>query len=706
EVAAETDIDLKIATLAAGYAFVDGNEESILLRNGVSISLTPDERSGLKQPSDIRSAVARIFLDDRKIRKLELEGNVDVRQKPTTAKPGSVHARADHAVALIDGDIERLSLYDGLMIESRKASGEPVFTRADSGFYEKISETFELYDNVEIITNRDTKKASAAGAKAVYRQLKGEILLQGGASVSQNGEIVQGDAILAELDNRNALKYARATGDAILRQYRTGRTTEVSGSSMQAWFTANQLLRKADARGETRVSVVPADNSEYSRFRLAAPKGIDLAFGNKGFLTLLNTIGRTTLWLDAGSKGKSASDKTLTADTVKTTFRPAGNELATAHAVGNAELIVIPRKPSAGIYRSRVTAPRFDCDFFAGNQARSCTSDSRSELRRKRQSGKGNEQVLTANRLISHFDRETGDVGLFEAVGEAKFREGDKNGAAERIDYTPPDNLVALRGNPSVWDSKARAKAKAIDWNTESDKSVLTGSVSTTYFNQRQTGDAAPFTEKDSPVFATSDTARFDHVGRTAVYIGNARTWQGKNYVRGDKIYIEEVSGRFFAEGNVQSLIYETKRANSGSKENSSVFVSSRTMLYQRDRRQVRYERNVDIRQGTERITGTAADVFLNPENKVKYTVVSGDVVITQPNRKGTGDYVKYDAVAETVELRGDPATFTDSESGTTSGKTITVDLKNNRAVNSGSTTRTGTGRTRSVYKLKGGRLN
>src|SRR5690606_12069904 len=114
----------------------------------------------------------------------------------------------------------------------------------------------------------------------------------------------------------------------------------------------------------------------------------------------------------------------------------------------------------------------------------------------------------------------------------------------------------------------------------------------------------------------------------------------------------------------------------------------------------IHYQDNVDIRQGTDRIVAGSADVYLDENNEVKRSIADGNVVMTQPNRKATGDHVDYDAVAEVAILKGDPATVRDAESGSTSGGEITVYMKENRVVGSNPVRKTSPGRTRSVYKV------
>ncbi len=703
----EVDFDLETANLRAGYAFVDGGAESVKLRNAVAINIVSGNGGEIKKPTAINSNSASVYFVDRKVKKIELDGNVKVRQEPVPKDRSRLKTDSNRAEVLIDEEVEHLGLFDNVIIETTRSGGSPMRAKADSAVYQRSNATYELRDRVEITGTNQAIPIRAAAGHAIYRELSGDIRLTGGAEVSQSGELVKGEIIYAKLSPDNTINFAKADENAYLKQTSKDRFSEVFADSMSAWFGKGTVLKKAEARGNTKVSVVPDNKAEYSMFRMNTPNGLDLSFSATGTLSTMTTRGRSTLFLDAGAKGSAQSDKRLSADTLKTVFKPEGNELSKAHAIGNAELTIEPRSTVAGDYNSVVTSPRFDCDFFPGNIARNCVSTKRTKVKRESITRKRPLQFLEADTMTSVFERTTRNLKAFESSGSSKFTEGDKTGIAERMVYTSADETVRFRGgNPTFWDSRARGKAAAIDWNTKNDTSDFSGAVSTTYYNQAQTGNSAPFSDSRSPVFVTSDSAHFEHKKREAVYVGGARAWQDKNYVRGNKLFMDEKDGRFFAEGDVQSILFDAQRTAGGKKSKLPVFVSAGSMLYLRDRRQVRYEKDVDIRQGPDRILGKTADIFLEPGNTLSKTIIIGDVVITQPNRRVTGDYAEHDAVNETIVVKGSPAEYSDSESGSSTGKVLTVDLKNNTAVNSGSDSKTGTGRIRSVYKVKPGRLN
>jgi hypothetical protein len=57
-------------------------------------------------------------------------------------------------------------------------------------------------------------------------------------------------------------------------------------------------------------------------------------------------------------------------------------------------------------------------------------------------------------------------------------------------------------------------------------------------------------------------------------------------------------------------------------------------MTYNRDSRLVKYENDVDIRQGTDRILGGIANIYLDERNELSRSEIQNNVTITQPNRK------------------------------------------------------------------------
>nr|HQU84686.1 LptA/OstA family protein [Pyrinomonadaceae bacterium] len=483
------------------------------------------------------------------------------------------------------------------------------------------------------------------------------------------------------------------------------RTTEISANELNASFNENNSLQTANALGNGNAVLIPAKVEEFTKVTLSAPNAIHLNFKGAGLLDQMQTEGRTTVLLNAPNNSADAANKKLTADSVKTVFAQNGKDLAKAEAVGNAELFIEPLRYGEQNYKTTLNAPRFDCEFFpTGNNAKNCVAATKTKTVRVPTMPNENRgtQTLLADRLNAIFNQQTQDIQQMDASGNTKFSELDRNGIAENITFTANDEVVRLRGGePTVWDSQARVKANEIDWNTRADVSNLRGNVSTTYYSQKQTGGATPFGQTSKPVFLTAETAEFNHRLETGIYTGNARAWQENNYVRADKLTIQQKQGQLNADGNVQSVLYNAKRKENGKETEVPVYASSQNLIYNRNNRILKYENDVDIRQGTDRIVGGVANIYLNEKNDVSQTIVERNVVITQPNRKAVGDYAQYNASDEIVTLRGNPARVDDAENGSSQGGQMMVYLRDKRVVAEGKSKENSNGRIRSVYKVK-----
>jgi LPS export ABC transporter protein LptC/lipopolysaccharide transport protein LptA len=698
--------NLKSAHIAANYAMFDQAGGKIELSENVSINITPTgANENLQQPTDIKANRATAVFVEKQIKQIDLNGNVEVYQKPTDALAKWTRTNANKATAKIENELKRLELVENVHIETTVNDTKP--TKINSGFavYEKDSDRFELKNGVHIITVEDNKPTDIRSQDAVYEQTNGKILLAGNAQIAQGSDFIKGDNLIAELFPSKKLKYAVSKGNAYLKQATNERTTEISANELNAAFNENNHLQAANAVGSGNAVLIPARAEEYSRVSLSAPRSIRVNFKGEGLLEQMQTEGRTTIQLNAPNNSPDAANKRLTADSVKTVFNQNGKDIARAEAAGNAELFVEPLRNSAENYKTTVNAPRFDCEFFpTGNNAKNCSASGKTKTVRVPTVSGGDRgtQTLLADNLNAAFSPQTQDVERFDATGNTKFTELDRNGIADQISFTANDEVVRLRGGePTVWDSRARAKAAEIDWDSRNEKTALRGNVSTTYYSQKQTGGATPFGETNKPVFVTSANGEFNHREETGLYTGNARAWQENNYVRAERLFLQQKQGQLVAEGTVQSLLYNAKRTENGRETNVPVYASAQKLIYNQQNRVLRYDTDVDIRQGTDRITAGSANVFLNERNDVSQTVAENNVVVTQPNRKASGDYAQYVAAEEVVTLRGNPARIEDAENGSSQGGEVKVYLREKRIVGEGKTKQNSSGRIRSVYKVK-----
>ncbi|HEY6119858.1 MAG TPA: hypothetical protein VIV66_07865, partial [Pyrinomonadaceae bacterium] len=75
-------------------------------------------------------------------------------------------------------------------------------------------------------------------------------------------------------------------------------------------------------------------------------------------------------------------------------------------------------------------------------------------------------------------------------------------------------------------------------------------------------------------------------------------------------------------------------------------------------------------------------------------------VVLTQPNRKGTGDWIQFTTADEVAVLKGTPARVEDADKGSTEGGRLTVYVRENRVIADDSRGPQSPGRVRSTHKV------
>lgn len=697
---------LEHVKLTSNYAMIDQESEQAELSDNVFVSVTPAPgNDGLAQPAEMRSQRAVAIFENREIRRVDLSGGVDVYQKPTDAVNKWTRTKSDVAKVEIRNEVKSVELNGNVEIQSASGDQPPTVINSEYAFYEKDADRFRLERAVRIVTHQNSKPVRISGAAAVYAQTAGVVNLTGGAEIDNGTEFLRGETLTANLLPDRKLRNATVRGGSYLRQATAERTAEVWANEMNAAFGPNQQLSEANASGDTKTVLVPARPEEYSRVSMSAPRAVHLRFREGGILERMDTDGRTTIDMTAPAGREDAANKKLIADEVKTVLQPNGRDLSRAEAIGNAELQVLPLKASPGNYRTTINAPRFDCEFYpTGNSARACVAGVKTKTVRVPTipAERRGTQTLLSERMTAQFDQNSQDVSHLDATGGARFTELDRNAIADSLSFTGGEEIVRLRGGePTVWDSAARARADEIDWDTKNGRSFLRGNVSTTYYSQKQTNGATPFGQTNKPVYVTSANAEFDHTAETGLYTGNARAWQEKNFVRSDSLLLRQREGQLIAEGSVQSALYDAKKKEKGRESSVPAYASADKLTYNRDSRTLRYERNVDIRQATDRITAGRADIFLNDRNELSKTIAETNVVLTQPNRKAVGDWVQYTADNEIAILRGNPARIEDAENGSTQGAQVTVYMRENRFVGESESERTTSGRTRTVYKVK-----
>ncbi|HEV8430520.1 MAG TPA: LPS export ABC transporter periplasmic protein LptC [Pyrinomonadaceae bacterium] len=553
-----------------------------------------------------------------------------------------------------------------------------------------------------------TRPVAIKAAHGTFEQQSMQLAFSGGVTVEQEADILSGENLTAFISQQKRLERAEIRGNSYMRVMDPGRAAEVHSVNMDFFMDKDQRLERALASNDVKARTLQGE----SDVEVSGSNSIEVTFQATADSSLLKQMvagGRSVITMSAPKSKASdprAANKRLTANEVKLIWRVTGKDLEKAQANGDAELFVEPVVSSTRTERKKLNAPQFDCDFFeAGNLARTCKANggAKAVLDPMQPSQNRGTRTLTSQSMTTVFLKDTQDVERFDAQGDGKFNENDRNGVAANVSYVAAEEMVKLRGgDPTVWDSRGRTRATELDADLANDVSYARGRTTTTYYSQEQTNGATPFSKTKSPVYIASERGEFRHQSGQAIYSGNARAWQDDNFVRGDKLVIYLNDKRMEATGHVQTAIYNAKKRLENNNTVVPVFAAADSMFYSDPDRTIHYESNVDIKQGTDRMTSDVADVYLTKEtNEMEKTIAQRNVVLTQPNRKGTGDWVEYTSASEVAVLKGNPARVDDVEQGNTEGNRLTLSMREGKVTADDARGPLSPGRVRSTHKIR-----
>ena len=528
----------------------------------------------------------------------------------------------------------------------------------------------------------------------------------GNAIVTQGDDEFRANRMVSYADASNQIEHIEARGNSYLKQ---ADKAEIKSPDMDFFFgESRQLARAVALRGASTRSL----GSEP--IREARAETIEATFAQGSPLNaveMITALGNAMMKINAPTPATAAANPTareLTADTVIMQFFPDGKNIKHAEATGKAVMTVTPVRAEKRADKKTIRSPRMDASFYEeGNRVK--TFNAGDGVRVEIEATIPDDhplRVTTSKSARADFLADTQDIERVAQEGGFKYVEGDQNALAERAVYEGQSEILNLRGKrPMVWDAKSRTQADEIDYDRQRDETHARGDVRTTYYSRDTTNDSTPFKNTKSPIFLTAERADAQNKDGVAVYTINARGWQDDNFIKADRIELYQDDKRMVAIGNVESALYQAKQETSpGKREVVPGFATAERMNYSDTERKIRYEGAVKAKQGTDRIEAASVDVYLMKEaNEVDRLNADGNVVLTQPGRRGVGDKLAYTSEDGRAVLTGRSARVDDVEKGATMGSQLTFYSRDDRI---SVENQQGTGRVRSTHRLTKSKQN
>jgi lipopolysaccharide export system protein LptA len=554
--------------------------------------------------------------------------------------------------------------------------------------------------------HEETKPTRVRSDSAVLEKKEHRITLDGGANVTKGTDELRADRMVCYTDATNHLERVEARGNSYLTQ---AEKAELKSPDMDFFFNESHQLARAVARGGAHSRSLGPEP-----VREASADNIEATFvdGPRGSVadTLKAAPGAVIkMHAPAAANNKSnPAERELTADEVTMQFFPDGRNIKLADAINNAVMTVTPINAVRGADKKTIRAPRMNAVFFdEGNRVKTFTATD--GVRVEFEALLANSRplrVTTSKSARADFLEDSQDIDHVSQDGNFTYTEDDRHALADRAIYDGQKEILNLRGKrPMAWDAKGRTQADEIDYDQERDETHARGDVRTTYYSRESTNDSTPFKNTKSPIFITAERADARNEDGVAVYTINARGWQDDNFVKADRIELYQDDKRMVATGNVESALYQVKRETSpGKREVVPGFATADRMTYSDADRKVHYDGSVKARQGTDRIDALAMDVYLKQDvNEVDHMNAEGNVVLTQPGRRGVGDKLAYTSDDGRAVLTGKAARVDDVEKGSTMGSQLTFYSHDDRV---SVENQQGAGRVKSIHRLTKSKTN
>ena len=578
-------------------------------------------------------------------------------------------------------------------------------------------------------------------SKAATLTLGSDIHLEGSGPQKQVLDAHHG--VITKNPNRVLLREARLrnadttiTADEITTFLRPDNTVErvtadghvvadAKGRS-QANAQAPHAEMLIDAQNQLKSAVLSggvAVNAQGNHNAQGTAERVVLDFGKNNSIQKVHALDNVRLVQTPPAESQGQRTE-LTANAVDFIARRAGHGLERAETVGAGKIRLLPPPANVGTSvanqgRAKLAAAK-SVDDKDVNARTTTTITANKFIARFDQQGKlstlygspnskmvadtpGQPQRTTTSDSLTVTMNPTGGLSNIVQEGDFHFVEpqlsGSREAWAQRASYSPTDELLVLTGDPRIVDQGMTSTADRIRINRKTGDAFGDGQVKTTYSELKEQPSGAMLATAD-PIHVTSAEMVAKRATGTAHYSGGARLWQGANIVEAPVIDFDRDKRSMVAQGSGGQRVSTVFLQPGQNGKETPVNVTAARLNYVDSQRRARFEGGVILRSSDGTMTADTVDVYLKPRDQQQAVatqqtqasqldriVCQGNIVLQQPNRRGTGDRLVYTAADARFKLTGGPPSIFDAEHGQVTGDSLTFYSHDDRVLVEGGNT-------------------
>ena len=368
-----------------------------------------------------------------------------------------------------------------------------------------------------------------------------------------------------------------------------------------------------------------------------------------------------------------------------------------------AQIAIRPSAPATG--QTLITATRFTAQFDAEGQLKSVHGAPNTRVV---SSDPGHPDRVSVGNTIDASFRPGQGIEFLVQQGNVAYTDADRKAWADRIRYTPADQLLALTGSPRVVQGGVTTTARAMRLNRSTGDAFADGGVKTTYSDLKPQPDGA-LLSSSSPIHVTARTMAVHRSSAGALYTGSVRLWQDANVVEAPAIEFDREKRSMLARGSagdgsagdaspsqaVSTVLVQVSKSG----KVTPVRVTSSRLTYSDEQRTAHFDGGVVAKAVDFTVTASQMDVFLQARGqpadgqavgnaaRLDRLVAQGQVVVTQPTRRATGDQLVYTASEDKFVMSGGSPSIFDAEHGKITGVSLTLFRGDDRVLVEGTVT-------------------
>lgn len=285
-----------------------------------------------------------------------------------------------------------------------------------------------------------------------------------------------------------------------------------------------------------------------------------------------------------------------------------------------------------------------------------------------------------------------GNVSLAQTPAKTAKSRAPLHATAKRAEYHAGDQVLHLTGNPRINNGSIDLVAQTVDYHRDSGDATAKGDVKATYLreeNQKNSAGGSMFGGQ-GPMHIIAAQADLKHESGDSAFHGHVRMWQGADAVSAPVIELSKTQQTLSAHGDEDSkphVVDTTIASTMGSKRQQNVIrVKSNTLIYSDKERRGDFSGDVVAAAPDGTIRSDEAQFFLHPvtqrqtqgqagaSSQIDKIIAKGNVVLTQPGRKGEGEQLVYTSADGRYVLTGTPGNpprIADAAHGTTTGTAL-----------------------------------